>query len=135
VTPRTCQFVADLILLVHAAFVAFVVFGQVLIVLGVPGKWRWVRNFRFRLAHLLAIGFVVLEAWWGVDCPLTVWEHELRVRAGGDGYAGSFVEHWVQRIIFFEAPGWVFVLVYTVFAGAVVLTWFLAPPRRRRGAR
>ena len=66
---------ADGVLVAHALFIAFVVFGQVLILLGLLLGWRWVRNFRFRIAHLAAIGIVVVQAWIGVLCPLTILEN------------------------------------------------------------
>lgn len=122
---------ADALLAVHALFIAFVVLGQVLILAGVARRWAWIRNPRFRLAHLLAIGFVAAEAWWGMDCPLTVWENRLRRAAGGAAYDESFLAHWLHRICFFDLPPLFFTVAYTVFAAVVALTWFLAPPRRR----
>ena len=73
---------ADLVVLAHACYVSFVVFGQLAILVGLLLKWNWVRNLTFRVVHLAAILVVVLEAWWGITCPLTTWEEELRERAG-----------------------------------------------------
>ncbi len=124
---------ADLVLVIHALFVAFVVIGQLLILVGLWRRWAWVRNRVFRLAHLAAIGVVVLQAWVGVLCPLTILENELRGRAGEEGYSGSFIQHWLHRLIFYEAEGWVFTVVYTAFAALVALTWRFGRPRGRRG--
>lgn len=120
---------ADLILLVHIAFVAFVVLGLALIWLGKPLRWRWVRNPWFRIGHLAAIGFVVLESWIGVVCPLTRWEMGLRARAGEAGYSGSFMAHWLDRALYYRAPLWVFTVGYTVFGAIVVASWFWVRPR------
>jgi hypothetical protein len=125
-------FLADAVLVVHALFVAFVVVGQSVILLGLWQGWAWVRNLRFRVAHLAAIGIVVLQAWLGVLCPLTILENVLRRRAGEAGYAGSFIQHWLHRVIFYEADGWVFTAVYTAFAGIVALTWYFGRPVHRR---
>lgn len=126
---------ADLVLVLHAFFVTFVVAGQVLILVGLWQGWAWVRNRAFRLAHLLAIGIVVLQAWLGVLCPLTILENALRRRAGEAAYEGSFIQHWLHRLIFYEAEGWVFTAVYTAFAVLVALTWrYGAPARRPTGA-
>ena len=122
-------FLADLVALVHFLFIVFVVIGFVAILTGVMRRWSWIRNPWFRLLHLAAIGVVVLQAWLGVICPLTVWEAELRRRAGQAFYEGSFIQYWLQRLIFYEAPNWVFGLIYTVFGAAVLLTLLLAPPR------
>lgn len=123
---------ADLVLVAHALFIAFVVGGLVAVILGASLHWQWVRSFRFRLAHLLAIGCVVLESWLGFLCPLTSWEMQLRERAGEATYPETFIAHWLHELLFFAAPGWVFVLCYTVFAGAVLAAWFLVPPHRPR---
>ena len=53
---------ADALLLIHVLFVAFVVFGLLLILIGKPLRWAWVRNPYFRVAHLAAIGVVVLQS-------------------------------------------------------------------------
>ncbi|MDN3556937.1 DUF2784 domain-containing protein [Halomonas maura] len=120
---------ADAILVVHAAFVLFVILGLALTLVGKPLGWRWVRNPWFRLAHLGAIGFVVLEAWLGTLCPLTVWEMALRERAGDVVYSGSFIAHWLHRLLFYQAPAWVFIAVYTLFGGLVGLSWLWVRPR------
>lgn len=122
---------ADALLIIHALFVAFVVLGLVAIYLGYFLSWRWVRNFWFRILHLAAIGFVVLEAWLGVVCPLTIWEMQLREQAGQATYEGSFIQHWLHSLLFYEAPGWVFLLIYSLFGGLVLVSWFIVKPRMK----
>ena len=125
------KLLADLMVVFHATYVSFVVFGLVLILLGVAFRWRWVRNFWFRSLHLAAIGIVVLEALIGMTCPLTDWEQQLRKMAGEGSYTGDFIAHWAHRLIFFyEAPTWVFTLLHVSFGLAVVAAFVLAPPRR-----
>ena len=123
------RFVADAVLLVHFGFVLFVVGGLVAIVGGNVAGWRWVNGRGFRLAHLGAIGFVVLQSWLGQMCPLTVAESWLRRQAGVAGYSRGFVEHWVHQILFYEAAPWVFVTIYTVFGLVVAAAWWRFPPR------
>jgi hypothetical protein len=120
---------ADALLVLHVLFVAFVVLGLVLIYLGHFLAWRWVRNFWFRVSHLVAIAIVVLQSWLGLICPLTTWEMALRERAGDASYEGSFIQHWLQAILYYSAPEWMFILSYTVFGGLVLLSWFLIRPR------
>ena len=124
------QLLADLVLCLHFAFVVFVVAGLVLIVVGNLLGWKWVNSFWFRFAHLAAIVAVVLESWFGVVCPLTDLEMWLRARAQETTYAGSFIEHWVQSILFYSAPPWVFALAYTAFGAAVAAAWWYFPPGR-----
>jgi hypothetical protein len=120
---------ADLTLVVHALFVAFVIFGLVAILVGKMRTWAWVRNPWFRAAHLLAIGIVVSQAWLGIVCPLTTWENALREKAGETVYSGSFVAHWLEALLYYQAPPWVFVVAYTVFGGLVLISWFWVRPR------
>lgn len=122
--------VADAILFTHFLFVAFVVFGLVSIYVGNWLSWAWVQNFRFRLLHLLAIAVVVLQSWVGAICPLTTLEMRLRELAGHEMYEGSFIEYWLQAILYYEAPEWVFIVGYTAVGGLVVASWFVIPPKR-----
>lgn len=124
---------ADLILLIHVAFILFVVVGQLLISAGLWRHWAWVRHFGFRITHLLAIGYVMAEAWLGLHCPLTVWENQLRLQAGEATYGDSFIAYWMHRLIFYDAPGWVFTLIYTLFFLLVLASWIWGRPRRRSG--
>lgn len=120
---------ADTILIIHFAFVAFVVAGFLMILVSHLASWKWMHNRVFRLTHLAAILVVVLQAWLGLLCPLTIWENELRLRAGRSGYTVSFIEHWLHEILFYQAAPWVFTAIYTVFGALVLLVWFL--DRRR----
>jgi hypothetical protein len=124
------SFLADTVLVLHLGVVLFVVLGLVLIVAGNALRWTWVNRLSFRLAHLAAIAWVVAQQWLEADCPLTTFESWLRVKAGEDGYAGGFIEDWVQWLLFYEAPGWVFTLAYTAFGLAVAAAWVAFPPRR-----
>lgn len=120
---------ADLLLSLHAAIVAFVVLGQVAFMLGAWLGWEWTRAFWLRLAHLVTIGFVVVNTWLGDLCPLTIWEQDLRRAAGQPAHEGSFIGYWLDRVLYIEAPWWAFIVVYTAFALLVVVTWWRWPPR------
>ena len=117
---------ADLILLIHCAFVLFVTGGLLLIWLGAAAGWQWVRNFAFRAAHIAAICFVAAEALFGMACPLTVWENALR----GTPVHDSFIARWLHRLLYYSFPDWVFTAAYVLFALAVAATWRLVRPRR-----
>jgi polyferredoxin len=123
---------ADLILLLHFAVVIFII-GGLLLIVGVnlrgSGSMRWVNRGWFRLVHLMAIGVVVAQAWLGQLCPLTVWEQALRLRAGQVAYGESFIQHWVSRVMFYDAPLSTFALIYSAFGLLVVFSWWRWPPR------
>ena len=126
---------ADLVAAVHAAYIAFVVFGFIAIILGVAMGWQWVRNVYFRAAHLAAILLVCVEAMIGVSCPLTILEDRLRVLGADTPYPRSFVGYVLDRLIFYDFPQWLFTSVYLSFGALVLLTFLLAPPRIGRSRR
>ena len=81
---------ADLVLVVHLAFVLFVVLGGLLVL-------RWPR---VALLHVPAAIWGILIEYSGSICPLTPLENSLR-RAGGEaGYSGGFIEHYIQPAIY-----------------------------------
>jgi hypothetical protein len=123
---------ADVVLLLHVLFVGFVVFGLVLIYTGRALGWSWVRNPWLRLLHLLTIAVVVLQSWLSIICPLTTFEMTLRSRAGESTYVGSFIRHWLETVLYYQAPPWVFVVCYSAFGALVVASWFWVRPRRWR---
>jgi len=123
---------ANSVLVVHALFVTFVTGGLLLTVVGLLRGWRWVRNFWFRLVHLVAVIGVVVQTWLGVDCPLTTLEHSERIRAGQAGYPNGFIATWLHRAIFYDADPQVFTVAYTLFGILVVATWIWGRPRRPR---
>jgi len=122
---------ADLVLVIHVAFVLFVVVGFLLILIGLVADWSWVRNRFFRIAHLAAIGIVVLQAWFEQYCPLTVWENQLRRHAGEAAYSETFIEHWLHKVLFYQADAWIFTVIYTIFGVLVLLTWLFGGPRNK----
>ncbi len=127
---------ADLILILHVAFVAFVIVGLLLVWIGWWRRWDFVRRPWFRITHLAAIGVVVAESVLGFVCPLTTWEDKLRLLAGGEErYAGSFIQHWLHRLLFYDVEPRVFTVIYIVFFLAVALSFWLVPPRRTRPAK
>lgn len=122
------SWLADLVLLIHAAFVAFVVGGLALIWIGALCGWQIARNLPFRILHMAAILFVCVEALIGVACPLTVLEDQLRGRVAESG----FIARWLNRVIYYDFPTWVFLTIYVLFTLAVAASFFLVPPRRGR---
>jgi hypothetical protein len=136
-TPSMYQLLSDVVLTLHLTIVAFVVGGLTVIVGGNLRGWRWVNLFWFRALHLAAIAYIAVEAWTGIVCPLTTLEMRLRSKAHQSAYAGGFVEHWMQRLLYYDAPPWVFLAGYTAFGFAIAATWYAWPPlgaRLKRGA-
>ena len=124
------QALANGVLVAHVALVAFVVGGLACIIAGNLLGWRWVNRMGFRVAHMTAIVVVIAESWARIACPLTTLESWLRARAGSTAYSGGFIEHWLQRLLFYEAPWWVFAAAYSAFGVLVAATWWYYPPGR-----
>ena len=120
---------ADALLVVHFLIAGFIVGGLVLVWIGALAGWSWVRNRSFRALHLAAIVFVAAEALLGQACPLTLWEDALRGGARPD----SFVGRWLYRLLYYDAPEWLFTLAYALWAGAALVTLRLVPPRKKAG--
>ena len=123
---------ADALLSLHIMFVAFVVLGLLFIFTGAALSWTWIRNPIFRIVHLLAIIVVAVQAWLGVVCPLTVIEMNFRARAGDVVYNGTFISHWLQELLYYAAPDWIFKVCYTAFGMLVIISWVLVRPRPLR---
>ena len=126
---------ADLVVIVHLAYVAFVIAGTVLVLMGALLRWRWIRNPVFRVLHLLAIALVVVQATVGAICPLTEWEAALRRRAGQQVEADiSFVGRLVRDVLYYDVSPRALTIIYVLLALLVVATLLIVPPRwRRRG--
>jgi hypothetical protein len=129
-------FLADALAAFHFGYVAFVVVGELAILLGAALGCRWARNPWFRSLHLLAITVVALEAVWHINCPLTDWENHLRELAGQSSSHETFVGRLVQYLFLNDLwEQWVYEYLHIGFGVLVAATYVLLPPRWRRTPR
>lgn len=128
---------ADILLALHALIPTFILGGIVAIPLGAAFRWKWIRNKTFRAVHAGLMGIVLLQAMLGRLCPLTLWEHEMRVRAGQNTAEAppSFMQYWVGRLLYHDLPMWVFVVAYLVAGLLIALLWIAVPPTSSRSTR
>ena len=122
------QLIADAVLVLHVLIVLFVVLGLLLVFIGAARGWGWVRNPRFRIVHLTTVAVVMIQAWLGKICPLTIFEMYLRKQAGDAVYAGGFIAHWLGELLYYDLPVWVFAVIYTFFSAIVAASWFVIKP-------
>ncbi len=123
---------AQAILAIHLAVIAFNVLGLIAIPLGAALGWRWVRVRWWRLAHLASWAVVALQAALGRACFLTIWQDELTGAA-----TQPLLERWVERAIYWPLPIWMFAAIYLALFALVVAMWWRVPVWRvpgRRGA-
>jgi hypothetical protein len=123
------QLLADAVLVAHFGVIVFVIGGLIAVVVGNWRDWHWVNAGAFRVTHMAAVAYIALQALLGKACPLTLLESWLRTKSGASGYPGSFVEYWLHRVIYYEAPAWVFAAAYVAFVLLVVAAWWRYPPR------
>ena len=123
---------ADAIVGIHILYVAYIVAGLVLILVGRRRKWNWVRNPWFRLTHLVAILIVIYEIIVRANCPLTTWEMQLRGVAGQPVNQTTFMDRLLSFILVADAPRWLVSGLYFAFGVAITLLFVVAPPRWKR---
>lgn len=124
-------FLADAMVCFHLLYCAYVVVGQLVVVVAAPFRWEWARNPWFRYTHLLAIGYVVLEEAVGWDCPLTVWERQLRELAGQHTQDGqTFLGRIAHDALFYrDVPAVVFTVLHVAMGVLVLQGAVMFPPR------
>jgi hypothetical protein len=118
---------AVLVLAFHLAFVLFVVFGAVLVQVLQRPRLAWL--------HLPAAAWGVFIELTGRGCPLTLLENLLRLRAGLEGYAGGFLEHYILWLLYPEGLTRTvqFVLAGIVLAiNGVLYAWIWRRRSKRR---
>jgi hypothetical protein len=116
------RWLADVTVIVHFAFVLFVVFGGLMVL------WRrWIV-----WLHLPAVAWGAWIEFAGWICPLTPLENWLRLQGGGDTYASTFTERYLSGLLYppllTRELQWVlgtFVVIFNALVYALVL-------RRRR---
>lgn len=118
---------ADLILATHVAVILFNVFGLVAVPLGAVCGWRFVRIGWWRILHVVLLAAVAVQAIAGRACILTLWQAAL---AGGSAaHPEPLIMRWVDRLIYWRLPIWVFAALYlAIFGWALALLW-LVPVR------
>jgi hypothetical protein len=83
-------FLAGAVLLLHLAFILFVLFGAL-----AAARWR-----RLMPLHLAAAVWGIGIEMSGAICPLTWAENHFRRLAGGAGYGDGFIEHYMVALIY-----------------------------------
>ncbi|HEY8004190.1 MAG TPA: DUF2784 domain-containing protein [Phenylobacterium sp.] len=128
-TPAFASALSQAVLAAHLVVIAFNVAGLVAIPLGAALRWRWVRVRWWRVLHLASWAVVAVQTLLGRACFLTLWQGELT----GAGPEPPLIARWIDSLIYWPLPIWVFGAIYVVMFAAVVAFWWLVPPRRMTG--
>jgi hypothetical protein len=110
---------ADAVVVLHFAFVVFLVIGGLLAL-------RWPKVLWLHVPTVAWGAFIVT---FSITCPLTPLERSLRARGGGDRYEESFVERYVEGILY---PGDMLRQAQAVAAALVIGSWVALAVRHRR---
>lgn len=114
--------VADITVAVHLLWILFLLFGAVL----------GVRYRSVRIVHFAGLGFALVLNVFGWYCPLTYLEVWARSRHDPTvGYAGSFIIHYAEELIYVSLPRWSLVVMTVVLAGANA--WYYTTRLKRQG--
>ena len=127
--PDRCLFLADLVVTVHFAVVAIVLLGAIAIPFGGWRGWEWVRGRVFRLVHFAIVLVVALQQ---ELCFLTLWEIDLRERAGRSIEEASFVGRLLHDWLFVDVDLATLQKSYIAFGVLVLIGLFTVPPRLGR---
>jgi len=122
--------IADIVMVIHFMFIVFLVGGQILMMIGYHRNWKWATSRVLRGIHIACTLYVIVQAWAGQWCPLTLLENRFRQSAGHQTYSSSFIQDWVGRLIYYDLPQWLFAVSYTVFGALVIIYWLLLERKR-----
>ncbi|PKL48534.1 MAG: hypothetical protein CVV39_04200 [Planctomycetes bacterium HGW-Planctomycetes-1] len=132
---------ADLIVVIHFVWILFMLLGFVLticstwavyILRNTADVWsaffdRWI----FRTVHLGGIIYVAVLTILGEYCPLTILENELKGRHSPElTYRGSFVIHYIEKLVYPEADFLIFVIPTMIIAAFSIVMFAVRPPAK-----
>ena len=121
---------ADLVLIFHFGIVIFIISLFVIIPVGYRFKWNWPRNRKLRSTHLFLIFVVTSETFFGLTCPLTLIEHNLR----GIYISNTFVNSWLQNLLYWSFPKEFFLISYILCLMWTIFMWNRFPPSNKKNA-
>jgi len=115
---------ADIVLIFHFCVLIFITFGFFLIPIGYKFGWGWITNLKLRIFHCGMMMFVTLETLFGITCPLTSMENNLR----GINESTPFISYWIMHIMYWDFPTQFFIILYCIVLVWTFLMWKLFPP-------
>jgi len=130
-TPSVLTALAFAVLGVHVAVIAFNAGGLIVIPLGAWRGWPFVRVFWWRALHLALLVLVAVQALFGRACFLTLWQAALEQDAGAPASRAPLIARWIDSVIFWNLPIWVFAALYGVVLVYALALWRWVPPVRR----
>lgn len=125
VVPIHAAAMAGLVLAVHLVVIGFNLFGLIAVPIGAWRGWSFVHAPLWRVIHLASFAVVALQAILGRACFLTDWQGYL----SGVSASQPLIMRWVNSLVFWPLPMWVFGALYLVLFGYTLALFWLVPPR------
>ena len=119
---------ADLVLIFHFGIVIFITSLFVIIPVGYKFKWKFPKNRKLRSTHLFLISLVTAETVFGLTCPLTLIEHNLR----GIFISNTFVNSCLQNLLYWNFPKEFFLISYILCLMWTIFMWNRFPPSNKK---
>ena len=116
---------AEAVLAAHVAVILFNLFGLVAVPIGAVCGWHFVHIRWWRLLHVASLAVVAVQATLGRACILTLWQARLE----GSATAAPLLMRWVEGLVYWRLPLWVFAALYIVVFGYALALLRLVPPR------
>jgi hypothetical protein len=124
------RLLADVIVVVHFAWILFMLVGFIFTLGGFFNKNFFDRWF-FRTLHLLGIAYVSTLAIMGRYCPLTIWENTLRAKYDPNlTYVGSFIIHYIEKLVYPDVNPLIIQIPTTFIAIFTVVMFLIKPPEK-----
>ena len=126
------RLLADLIVVVHFAWILFMLVGFILTLRGFFHK-EFFERWLSRTLHLFGIAYVSILAMMGKYCPLTIWENTLRAKYDPSlTYAGSFMIHYIEKLVYPDINPLIIRIPTTFIAVFTVVIFIIRPPAKIR---
>ncbi|MBU1076755.1 MAG: DUF2784 domain-containing protein [Spirochaetes bacterium] len=124
---------ADLLVFLHFIWIIFMLWGFGKTVIALLSKNKgFLYNITVRTVHLAGILFVAFFILIDRPCPVTIWEINLRVFSGISSYTGSFIIHYLEKLVYPEVPAWVVNIPSVIIGAASFFLYLIFPPFKRR---
>ena len=129
IDPQRALQLAQLVLTVHFAIAAFVVFGMIAIPLGARLSWPWVASPGWRIVHAAVVAVIAIQKLVGQTCFLSVWEFRLLDEAGAALDSAPALHRIGMSVMHWNMPDWFFAALYSMVLLYVAALWVMVPPR------
>ena len=127
------RLLADFLVLIHFSYVLFIIGGYIWTIYSIIVKNKKFISGKFlRTFHLCGILYVALLIIIKKPCPITIWEIELRIISGIPSYTGSFIIHYIEKLLYPDVNPLVLWIPSFIIGGTTLLLYILIPPFKKR---